>query len=439
MIDFINVSISYLIELIVAWQYFHSFYYSKKIKRTEIILMTSGYILLFCLFWLRVLWLNAVDFIIINAFLCFCLYSSNIVTSFFHGIILTGAMTVTELGIELISMRFLGGFLTFTHNAITYVIVNTISRLFYYLVIQIIIRIFAPKRKETEVKSGFTILLSMIPATTVWLSVAAIICCADMQMSDMMEIVLLISVFLLFIINFIVFWAYDSNQKFMRDYLSARENLKEQQAETVYYRKLAKQTENQKILIHDIKNHLQTIAGLSDNGGKSEIGDYIQQLLEMPAMKPSVTYCSHPVLNVILGQYRETCEQRGIKFGVDVRKNSIDYMTVDDLTALFGNLLKNAVEATVGAPEAYIDVTVNYNYEVRRTFISVENSVLHPPVYDGDGKLVSQKEDGKLHGVGIKSIQRVADHYRGSVSYYYDEAAKSFHAMVLLSNDGKLH
>ena len=47
-------------------------------------------------------------------------------------------------------------------------------------------------------------------------------------------------------------------------------DLKEQQAEAEYYRRLAEQTENQKILIHDIKNHLQTIAGLSEDGGESE-------------------------------------------------------------------------------------------------------------------------------------------------------------------------
>lgn len=198
---------------------------------------------------------------------------------------------------------------------------------------------------------------------------------------------------------------------------------------------MAEQTENQKILIHDIKNHLQTIAGLSEDGGESKIHEYVQQLMEMPEMKSSVTYCSQPVLNVILGQYQEICKKKSIQFGVDIRKDSVDYITVDDLTALFGNLLKNAVEAAAGVSEAYIDVTVNYNYKSKQTFISVENSVLYPPVFDGDGGLISQKNDGKLHGVGIKSIQRAAEHYQGEVSYHYDKEAKCFHMMVLLTNN----
>lgn len=210
--------------------------------------------------------------------------------------------------------------------------------------------------------------------------------------------------------------------------------LKEQQAEAEYYRRLAEQTENQKILIHDIKNHLQIIASLSEEGGKSEIYKYVQQLMEIPAMKPLITYCSQPVLNVILGQYRDICMQKGIQFGVDIRKNSVDYITVDDLTALFGNLLKNAVEAAEGVPEAYIDVTANYNYKSRQTFISVENSVLYPPLFDGNRRLISQKKDGRRHGIGMKSIQCAAEHYQGKVSYYYDEMAKCFHMMILLKN-----
>ncbi|MBX9229755.1 sensor histidine kinase [Coprococcus catus] len=243
------------------------------------------------------------------------------------------------------------------------------------------------------------------------------------------------SMALLLVMNFVVFWAYDSDQKFMRNYLMMQADLKEQQAEAEYYRRLAEQTENQKILIHDIKNHLQTIAGLSEDGGESKIHEYVQQLMEMPEMKSSVTYCSQPVLNVILGQYQEICKKKSIQFGVDIRKDSVDYITMDDLTALFGNLLKNAVEAAAGVSEAYIDVTVNYNYKSKQTFISVENSVLYPPRFDGDGGLISRKNDGKLHGVGIKSIQRAAEHYQGEVSYHYDKEAKCFHMMVLLTNN----
>jgi len=435
MIDIINIGVNYIIEMVAAWQYFRSFYSSKCSKQAECTFMVSAYVMMFCLFWLRIFWFNAVDFLIINCFLCFYLFSRRMSSSVFHALILTAAMVVTEVIIELISMRVLDGFLVFMQNSISYAIVSIGSRIFYFFVIRIIIVFFAPKKERMEVKSGFTTLLSVIPLMSVWLTLVIIVFCINSRIDSIMGGMLLTSMALLLSMNFIVFWAYDSNQKFMRNYLMMQANLREQQAEAEYYRRLAEQTENQKILIHDIKNHLQAIAGLSKEGGESEIHEYVEQLMEMTAMKPAVTYCSQPVLNVILGQYQEICKKKNIQFGVDIRKDSVDYIAVDDLTALFGNLLKNAVEAAVGVPDAYIDVTVNYNYKSKQTFISVENSVLYPPVFDGDGGLISRKKDGKLHGVGIKSIQCAAEHYQGEISYHYDKEAKCFHMMVLLMNN----
>lgn len=435
MIDIIDIGINYIIEMTVVWQYFRSFYSAKRSKQTEHVFMISAYVILFGLFWLRILWLNVVDFLIINCFLCFYLFSRRVSSSVFHGLILTGTMVVTELIVELIGMKALNGFLVFMEHPLTYAMINISSRMVFFLIIRIIIMNFAPKKEKIDVKSGFAVLIGIIPIVSIWFTIVIIMICVDSPIDNLMSSMLLTSAILLLVMNFVVFWAYDSNQKFMRNYLMMQSNLREQQAEAEYYRRLAEQTENQKILIHDIKNHLQTIAGLSKDGGESEIHEYVQQLMEMPAMKPAVTYCSQPVLNVILGQYQEICKKKSIQFGVDIRKDSVDYITVDDLTALFGNLLKNAVEAAAGVSEAYIDVTANYNYKSKQTFISVENSVLHPPVFDRDRRLISQKKDGGLHGVGIKSIQRAAEHYQGEVSYHYDKEAKCFHMMVLLTNN----
>lgn len=433
--NYIITFINYIIEGMVAWLYFRSFYNSKYSKRMETIWIIVLYSVLFTLFGMQIFWLNIFSFFLINFLLCYYLYLDAVSSSIFHALILTGTMAGTEIIIELISMRLLGGLLVFTQNSISYAIVSIGSRIFYFFVIRIIIAVFAPKKERLEAKSGFTVLLSVIPLISVWLTLVIVVFCINSRINSMMEGMLLASMAFLLGMNFVVFWAYDSDQKFMRNYLMMQADLKEQQAEAEYYRRLAEQTENQKILIHDIKNHLQTIAGLSEDGGESKIHEYVQQLMEMPAMKPAVNYCSQPVLNVIMGQYQAICKKKNIQFGVDIRKDSVDYITVDDLTALFGNLLKNAVEAAAGVPEAYIDVAVNYNYKSKQTFISVENSVLYPPVFDGDGGLISRKNDGKLHGVGIKSIQRAAEHYQGEVSYHYDKEAKCFHMMVLLMNN----
>lgn len=60
MIDIIDIGINYIIEMTVVWQYFRSFYSAKRSKQTEHVFMISAYVILFGLFWLRILWLNVV-------------------------------------------------------------------------------------------------------------------------------------------------------------------------------------------------------------------------------------------------------------------------------------------------------------------------------------------------------------------------------------------
>ena len=102
MIDIINIGVNYIIEMVAAWQYFRSFYSSKCSKQTECMFMVSAYVMMFCLFWLQIFWFNAVDFLIINCFLCFYLFSRRMSSSVFHALILTVAMVVTEVIIELV-------------------------------------------------------------------------------------------------------------------------------------------------------------------------------------------------------------------------------------------------------------------------------------------------------------------------------------------------
>ena len=82
MIDIINIGVNYIIEMVAAWQYFRSFYSSKCSKQTECMFMVSAYVMMFCLFWLQIFWFNAVDFLIINCFLCFYLFSRRMSSSF---------------------------------------------------------------------------------------------------------------------------------------------------------------------------------------------------------------------------------------------------------------------------------------------------------------------------------------------------------------------
>lgn len=68
MIDFINVGLNVFIEMLIAWQYFRSFYNAKCSRRLERMFMSGMYIGFFALFWLKIAWLNVINFFVINCF-----------------------------------------------------------------------------------------------------------------------------------------------------------------------------------------------------------------------------------------------------------------------------------------------------------------------------------------------------------------------------------
>lgn len=62
--------------------------------------------------------------------------------------------------------------------------------------------------------------------------------------------------------------------------------------------------------------------------------------------------------------------------------------------------------------------------------ISVINSCDHTPLSDGQGGFYTKKADRLLHGVGLRSINRVVTNYHGVATMCYDSEHKQFHHVI---------
>ena len=66
-----------------------------------------------------------------------------------------------------------------------------------------------------------------------------------------------------------------------------------------YYKMLIAQNENQRILIHDMKKHLQSIALLNEDNENEKIRAYIDQLMQSSDLLEFSKICDHKILNNI--------------------------------------------------------------------------------------------------------------------------------------------
>ena len=202
-----------------------------------------------------------------------------------------------------------------------------------------------------------------------------------------------------------------------------------------YYQSLLKEYEDRAILIHDIKNHLQSIRELNKNN--ADVDGYIEDLLASSALKSSVLRSDNDMLNAIVTRYYEKSLAENISFNTDIRRNVIDFMQNEDITSLFCNLLDNAFEACVKSDSPAVELHIDVQPGSECTIIKLSNSCPTNPLPKGmpnrsDALIPTSKADKRHHGLGMKSIHAIVEKYSGSMIYSYNEERKTFTVSILV-------
>ena len=105
---------------------------------------------------------------------------------------------------------------------------------------------------------------------------------------------------------------------------------------------LMSKMKTRKIVMHDIKRHLNAIKSIAKDKAVTE---YIDDFIEDFSINKSVDYCNNPMVNSIVNRYKSFCDKFGVKMNIDIRSADFSFMSEPDITALLDNLLENAVEA----------------------------------------------------------------------------------------------
>lgn len=238
--------------------------------------------------------------------------------------------------------------------------------------------------------------------------------------------------------NLLIFAGWQYSRRKEQANLADQLALQKRQTEVGYYRALEEQYDRQRVLIHDIRKHLETLRDLAEEGLEEEVAQYVRELEASPALQSKVRICGNRILDVILRRYGEICQEKGVAFLVDVRDKSVDFLEPSDMTALFGNLLENAVEAAVeaarglqGAQEPYLELMVDAR-PGSLLVITLVNSCREAPKSNGRGGFLTRKASEEGHGTGLKSIRDTVEKYGGTMRQYYEEEGKLFHTVILL-------
>lgn len=422
--------IIYIIEAFILWQYCSDLFTPKYSKKTEGFILFIAYIILFLLSFLENFAINLLAFMLVNFVIILYLYNVKWYSTIFHASIITTIMTLSELIVLGITSQTSTNYYAGRSSAGYLITYTILTKTIYLLILRLIVRLFG-ETKENNVKlDKGTLFLDIIPIISVYIALTMIMLFLNVELPSGLDIMISLSTILLLIVNLLVFWTYSNNQKKSREFMELQLQLQKEYDSAEYYKMLLKQDESQKILIHDIKKHLHSIASLNEQGETQKVTAYINQIIHSSDLRDSVHVCDNELLNAILCRYIKNCNEQHISLRADIRSGLLEFLTYDDLTALFCNLLDNAVEAASKIPDSYIELSVTYNKKAALTMITMINSCRKNPFSKETGQLISHKKDNLRHGYGMKSIQRIIKKYNGEMQVYYEEANTAFHTII---------
>lgn len=421
--------IIFLSEALIAWIYFEYLFVRKSNGLLCAFSFLAGYAVLYGISLFKVSAANTIAFCVINLFLAWLNYDCSVKSVVLHAAFLTFIMAIAEILIALVMSLFGYAFTAYSENISVLIAMAVTSKLLYLVLSIVGSRLFAPNKHRSE-DPQLMILFCGIPLLSSGMAILVIYLGSNSEMNRTSGVLMTLNVLAMLIVNLVFIVLYNHSQRTNEEYMALQLSIQKDQADAVYYQVLQEQSERQRILIHDIKNHLRTLAGLAVSGNQYEIKEYVSKLeLSLEPEKRS-RYSNDPILNMILLRSQNECIQKEIDFQVDIRDGCESFMDGPGKTSLFGNLLSNAIEAAEISSDRFVEFSICRNDVQSIIVISVMNSCDNAPQLDGHGGYLTNKRMKDVHGVGLRSIERIVRKYRGVATMYYDAENKRFHHVI---------
>lgn len=346
-----------------------------------------------------------------------------------HTAFLTFSMVIAEILMALLLTYFQHEYIAYTYDLSVLIVMSVTSKLLYFFMAVVGARVFGT-HKSNKNEPMMLLLLCSVPLASLVVAFTVTYIGVTAELVGTAEILMTVSVLALLLINFLVFVVYNRIQALDEERMMLRLSALREQADVEYYEMLKKQYESQRVLLHDIKNHLGVLHALAEQNDCSGISQYISDLGSLSSYESSIRFCDEPILNIVLVSYHEQCIAYQISFDCDIRANTVNFMDAASITSLFGNLLSNAVESAAQSKERLIELSITKSGPQNTVVLSLCNSCDVMPLLDKNGTMRTRKSDSSLHGFGTKSIERIVKSYHGTMVRRYNEQEKRFCCVI---------
>ena len=274
--------------------------------------------------------------------------------------------------------------------------------------------------KEIAFDTKQTLLLLVIPAMSV-------IVLSVLMLGELEKLfAILISVCML-MINISVFYLY---HVLIENYINSRDNEIYRQQTYAYQNQLEVIMESQsrvRALRHDLKNHILALQVLVERNKTEEADQYLDSMKDFMTNPQEYIKTGNDeidsLLNYKLQKANEVLNEVETKISIPEQLRLRSF----DLNVVLGNLLDNAIDASLQTEDNKLKVTVKIDKGI--LFLYICNSCRS---MNGGKKdfLETTKEDKVNHGIGLKNVRRIVEKHHGEIEFFYENDSMETDVMM---------
>ena len=324
----------YLIEALILWLYCNDLFVARYNVRKTLVSLFALYSLLLVLSIFDNYLLNSSAFLFANFVFIYLFYHVNRIPALFHAGITTVAMFFGEVILFTFLPDFAHNFYQARADISLLLIYIFFSKLIYFSILYILSHFFCRQKIKNGIDTKGTLLLTFVPAISFFLILTLATVCHTTEISTSLSGMIAACTIMILLLNLLVWFFFNYTQKRNQAFIELQLSLQRENDTAEYYRMLSAQNEAKNILIHNIKEHLYTIAALARKNRQPKIIDYINNLTQTSGLQTSDTLqlCKNDTLNAILCRYKEECKKQNICFQTDIRNDCINFMAANDLS-----------------------------------------------------------------------------------------------------------
>lgn len=186
------------------------------------------------------------------------------------------------------------------------------------------------------------------------------------------------------------------------------------------YRAIEDKLRNIAALRHELSHQITALDAMYQTGDMAGLGRCLDDLKKRSANLTQIRFTDHFACNAILMDAASRASEAGIRFEAQAPLPKKLSIPTEDLCTLLMNMMDNALEACAQVP-AHKARFIAFHAECRNGFLVIRCKNTYSGVLreDRHGRLLSTKQDTRVHGFGLSQMTAVAHKYRSILDISY--------------------